>query len=377
MFASMSVVGPYLQLFLKLKGYAPVQIGVLLGAYEIAGVLGPLSLGAAADRNGAYVPLLALAVVGGALSFLSQQFITGLAPAVLCILFMGFFYKSSIPLTDALASHFLPDPTHQYGKVRVMGSIGFVFCSVLFPIVGFINANSKDSILIMVSATSALHAGALFFLPKSTGSKSGDMEQRPAYGFRLPNFEPVFWIGIAAIFFGFFGMSSYYSFFSLYLQESLGISQVSYIWALGTFCEIPFIFFSGYLIKRFGLVRMFYVSFLAMIIRLSLFALVPKLVVVLPAQIFHGFTFGVFHTASVAFINANTIPERRALGMGLYISIGCGLSAFLGSALGGFVVEHAGFRGLFLCYAAAPLLSCMILSMFKNRFRDPVSGKLM
>jgi len=89
------------------------------------------------------------------------------------------------------------------------------------------------------------------------------------------------------------------------------------------------------------------------------------------AQLLHAFTFGTFHTASVAYVNSRVAPARRGVGMAIYNSIGGGLSTFLAAVLGGYLVESHGYRTLFLVYSFVPLAGVMALSLFGKRIVPP------
>jgi PPP family 3-phenylpropionic acid transporter len=102
-------------------------------------------------------------------------------------------------------------------------------------------------------------------------------------------------------------------------------------------------------------------------IRLALYGLFPLMAVVAPGQLLHAFTFGTFHTASVAYVNITVDPRRRGVGMAAYNAIGIGLANFLASGAGGYLLEAVGFRGLFLTYAAVPLVGLALLAGFGSR----------
>ena len=100
------------------------------------------------------------------------------------------------------------------------------------------------------------------------------------------------------------------------------------------------------------------------------YALATGLPAVVGAQLLHALTFGVFHTAGVAFVQLKVHPSRRALGMAVYMSMGIGVSGFLGSAAGGYLLEHLGFRTLFGSYAIVPLLGVLLLLLVRKPMRE-------
>lgn len=353
---STAILAPYLQLFLKDRGLSPSRIGLLLGILELAGVAGPILIGRRADRRTAYRGLLALCFIIPVAVFVPMQLTTAFPVYVACIIVMGFTYRATIPLLDSLVSRILANPTQQYGPLRVAGSFGFIAISLFLQFSGLVPPDSSLAILIAFSASVLVAAAMVVLLPPAppahvsheTASTRGELDLR-------------FWIVILVIVLGRFGIGAYYSFFSLYLQQTFPNTGVSLLWAIGPAAEIGLIIFSGPIIKRFGIRTLLVVSLAAVSLRLGLFIIAPSIAVVALAQLLHGFTFGTFHTASVAYINGKISPARRGLGMAIYNSVGIGLSAFLASVIGGFVLERHGFVLLFVSYGAVPLVGILIL----------------
>jgi PPP family 3-phenylpropionic acid transporter len=284
---------------------------------------------------------------------------------------MGFTYRATPPLLDSLVSRILPDPARQYGKFRVAGSVGFISVSLLFQLTGLVTGESSLAILLAFVASAACAALAVGSLPAGPRGDSHQAREAPAGDRARPHvyvgFDGKFWAIIAVIFLGRFGIGAYYSFFSLYLQQTFPRSGVSIFWAIGALAEIATMWFSGALIRRWGLRVLLVVSLAAISTRLGLFIIAPTLLVVGLAQILHAFTFGTFHTTAVAYVNAKIEHDKRGTGMAIYNAVGIGLPSFLASVAGGFILEAHGFVVLFVAYAAVPIVGIGILAAFGRR----------
>jgi PPP family 3-phenylpropionic acid transporter len=359
LFATYAVLTPYLQLYLKGQGLAPSQIGVLLGVLELAGIAGPILLGHFADRRSTYRVFLVAMFIVPLVVFIPLELTKRFWVYVLCIAGMGFTYRATIPLLDSHVSRILPDPARQYGTLRVSGSIGFIVVSLVLELAGLASGSSPRAIVAAFAVTSLIAAAAVLLMPPPHTARAQD----PGPERRGDGFDVKFWVIIAIIFLGRFGIGAYYSFFSLFLRDRYDLSGVSLIWALGPLSEMLTIYFSGKLIRRFGLRMLFIVSLAAVSVRLALFVIAPSLVMVAFAQLLHAFTFGTFHTTSIAYINAKIAPSRRGMGMAIYNAVGIGLSTFLASTIGGFLLESHGYEFLFLSYAAVPLAGIVILAV--------------
>ncbi len=363
LFVSFGILTPYLQLFLKARGFSPSRIGLLLGIFELAGILGPILVSRLADSRTAYRALLAGSIVVSVIAFVPLQLTTLLPLAAFFTALMGFAYRSSSPLLDSAVSRLLPDPRRQYGRFRVAGSIGFIVISFILQFGGIVSGDSSLSIFIAFGASALLAAGAAAVLPAVP--KTAPSPHAAAPRRHIGAFDLRFWAVIAVVFLGRFGMGAYYSFFSLYLRDTFGgTDAVSMMWAIGALAEIAPVWFSGRLIARWGLRSMLVVSLASVSTRLLLFVLAPSLPVISLAQLLHAFTFGTFHTAAVAYVNTKIPAERRGMGMAIYNAIGTGLASFLASVTAGYILEAHGYVALFVSFAAVPLGGVLILACF-------------
>jgi len=373
LFITYAILAPYLQLYLKARGMSASRIGLLLGCLEVAGLAGPILLGRLADRSSAYKALLAGCILVPIIAFIPMELTTRFPLYLACVTVMGFTYRATTPLLDSLVSRILPDPARQYGKFRTAGSVGFILVSLLFQFTGLITGESSLPILLAFIATAACAALVVGTLPRSPWTEPRRVQDAAAkkHACARPQarggFDGKFWAVIAVIFLGRFGIGAYYSFFSLYLQQTFPGSGVSIFWAIGSIAEIATMWFSGALIRRWGLRVLLVVSLAAVSTRLGLFVIAPSLLVVCLAQLLHAFTFGTFHTSAVAYVNLKIEHDRRGTGMAIYNAVGIGLPSFLASVAGGYILEAHGFVVLFLSYAAIPIIGIGVLAAFGSR----------
>lgn len=388
-FAMYAVVVPHYQIFLRASGYSPASVGLMIGFFEISGVLGPMLLGRLADRTGRFRELKAATTL---LAAVIIAFLLADIPFLLALLLSamtGFLFKVSVPLTDAVAGTVLQDPREQYGQVRMFGSIGFATASVVVPLFSLVDDSDPYSMMIAFLVAMALFAAVVLVVPPPAPAEESDAsEAKPseragsstpgtareeataAYsrrGSRGKRLSPLFWAVVGSISVGNIAFGAYNSFFSLYLKEELGVTAVTLYWAIGAVSEIPIIFFSGKLIRRFGIGPLLAASGFIMALRLLLYALKPTLPLVILIQTLHALTFGIMLSAGVAYVNQTTSRSTRGTGMAAFNAIGIGLAVFIGSTLGGYLVEAVGYTGMFAALALPPAVSGALLILIMRR----------
>jgi PPP family 3-phenylpropionic acid transporter len=364
LFVTSAVYFPYLQLFLKARGFSASQVGVLLACSQIAGILGPLLIARLADKTGRFrlITLFSLAAsvaTWALLEFVAPSRLWGFAPFMLLL---GIGLNSLIPLLDGLASKQLSDPARQYGRLRVIGSIGFIVSSFVLEFSGLIDGRSSLSIFRCFAGAGVIYAVTVAFLPRAAAHPVG---RERADGQKL---NGSFWIGIGVIFLAWLSLVSYQSFFSLFAQAELGVASVSWLFAIAGLSEIPWIFFSGPLVRRFGLWSIFLFCLAVTVGRLVMYSLVHGVAAIVVAQLLHGISFGLLHAGAIQFVNRKVPHARLGLGIALYLSLGVGLANFTGSLIGGFVIEWLGFRSMYLIYTVPAVVGIVILFVARGSF---------
>jgi PPP family 3-phenylpropionic acid transporter len=161
-------------------------------------------------------------------------------------------------------------------------------------------------------------------------------------------------------------------FISLAVLEEMHWNAVGLMAALAAVAEVPFMFISGRLIRRFGPFPLVAFASAMVGLRLGLYALFPFRGAVIIGQLLHSLCYGIFHPAAVALIASCVPPERRALGMSLYLSLGTGLPALLGNIAGGIIIEHWGYRVLFTSFISFAVMAVglYLFTRFHRRRRD-------
>lgn len=321
-------------------------------------------LGHLANRSGFHRTFLVGCLLAFALLLIPLSTTQSFWLAALLVSGIGFTARTTIPLTDTLAAGTLPDPVHGYGRVRAWGSIGFVVALLTIRVFGLVDERSPASMLVCMAAATVLCLGS------SVTLRARPADVRPhghVEGASVRAFDLGFWLFIAAAALHQLGMSAYYYFFTLYLRDALAMDNAAWVWALGTIAEIPMLFFAGRIIRRAGLSAMLMASMAAVSARFVVIALLPVLGVVLASQAFHALTFGLFHAACIEYVRRKVPVAGRGLAMGLYMSLSIALPSWVGSSIGGNVIERFGHSTLYLAYAVPPLLGIALLALSRPR----------
>jgi PPP family 3-phenylpropionic acid transporter len=373
--AILAANSPFLQVLLYGLGYGKAQVGLFLGLFEAVGIGGPLIMARLADRRGAYRPLLLIASLLAAAGALPLAMVRSPWVTVPSIAVLALGVRSLIPVMDAASvAHVTkvhkPEsgPRQGFGALRSAGTVGFIALLVLTQIVHLERA-SPLSIGLWLAGTALVFTLSLPGLPESGhGAASGAL--RPAREWRI---DPLLVLGLLIIALGRLAMAPVSSFLTLYSIEYLHSDAASLLWGVAAISEIPALIFGGRLAERIGPMRVMALVTLAIILRLAIYVLIPTLAGAFFGQLLHFFCYGLFLPAAITFIGSRVPPGRRAWGMALFAGFGTGLPSFLGSAIGGLVLESGGYAALFTWFIAPAALALLIYAVTAKKFRKPPS----
>ena len=167
LFSVYAPVNAYLPVLLKSIGFGTADIGVLLGIFESAGVILPLFLSAAVDKNERYgITMLVLGLVM-AFSLLPLTLFHSFAATAFFLCAFALGIRGLIPISDAFTTKSLGNNTKNYGRIRAVGSAGFVCTALILQFTPIVNADNIRSIVYGIGVLGLLYTASLFFVPNT------------------------------------------------------------------------------------------------------------------------------------------------------------------------------------------------------------------
>jgi PPP family 3-phenylpropionic acid transporter len=368
-FTVFAVTTPYLSIMVRDLGYSPFWVGILLGIFEGSAIAGPFIFGYWADKTGNYRPPMVVSCVLPALAAI--PLVRWIHPVISAVLLaaIAFGFRSTSSLLDAITTIQI-GKSGDYGKIRACGSISFIVFVLFLQWTPFLKPNSAVNIAFWIVVTSLAAIIYLLILPRvlltsiEHGKEKNDDADREK---GIPLLSIYFIGGFAIIFLCRFAMSSVYTYLPLYLTETLHWNAVGLMFALSSASEVPFMFISVMLLRRFGALSLLALSAGGIALRLLLWALFPYKPVIIAAQLLHSLCFGIYHPAAVQFISSVFPAEKRGRGMPVYLALGSGLPALLGNMTGGVIVQTIGYRPLFAIYAGTAAAAVLIFCVMRKK----------
>jgi nucleoside transporter len=408
---------PLIAVYMKGLGFDPEwQQPLILGTFNLAAFTAMFFSTQFVDRNFAAERFLAVSMLIAGLAMLALNFgwATSFWPFFLLMLLHSLFYVPTISITNSIAFANLRDPQHEFGKVRLWGTIGWI--AAAWPFIFILADWSKIPALQSVSVTDWL--GAVFGTPKTGDAftaAAGNMfiaagtaslalavfslilphtPPRPAQpgSERLAWFEamkllrvPYVLILFIVTFFDSAVHQIYFIMTGKYLISAVGIpgNWVTPVMSIGQIAEIGTMAFLGVALKRLGWRTTMVIGILGHAVRFTVFALYPEPWAAITVNILHGICYAFFFATLYIFVDEFFPKDARSSAQGLFNFLILGLGPLVGNFLGGRLeqafttqtVDDAGkitqvtdFHRLFLYPAAVAAAAALFLAIF---FRPP------
>jgi len=350
-FGLLGVLLPYLSLYLLDIGLSPYQIGVVGAVTPLVKTIAPSLWGWAADRKGSRRPFMRLASVGALACFgLLLGVREFLAIAAVMALY-AVFTSSLLPLVESTAMEAVDRFGVDYGRIRLWGSVGFIAASLAMGEV--LDVAPSVTVVWAILVFLAFNLWSVYHLPDShpapraaAGRARDLLTRRPVLLF----------YGVCLLMQASHG--TYYGFYSVYLEQ-LGFprGQIGLLWAVGVGAEVLAMGLSGRLLSRLGTRRLMQLALACTVVRWAMLATGASLPWLVPAQLLHAASFGLFHVAAVTHTHRLIPPELRSTGQSLYSSLSFGFGLTVAMYLSGVFYDSVGAPMLFAASAGIALLA--------------------
>lgn len=360
-FGAVGIFAPFWSPYLALRGFNPIEIGLLIALVAAARSVVPIALGSLADVTRRPTRILQATAALAAISFALFPLQSGLGAFMVLSLIFGAFWNSIIPLHDAHTLDHLGRNSSRYGHLRMWGSIGFI----VFSWAGGIILERSGQALTPWLALAPMIATFLITLTLAPMSMSDVRLPLRAMAPLLRSRA----IRVALLVSALTVMSSgaYYAFFSIWLEiNHYSKSAIGLLWAVGVMAEVSVFALGPALWSRFSIRTLFIVAAAGTAVRWSMVAWLAAYPLLLTlSQLLHCLTFAVLHFAMVLTAHREFPREFASSGQSLFSSAAYGVGGLAGSALAGVIWTTVSPRASYVAAAFIVVFAtiCAVLGL--------------
>jgi len=358
-FASLGALVPYWSLYLKDLGFDAQAIGILIAFLPATKIFAPYIWGWLADHTQRPVTIIRVANLLAVFAFAGVFMGNSYWWLALVMFAFSFFWNSSLPQFEATTLNHLKDKIHRYSNIRLWGSLGFIFMVV--GLGEFFQRHSIDWLPAVIFVLLAAIFLVSLMVPERLQVEHGEQ----AHIMSVVR-QPVVLAFLAVCFLMVLSHGPYYTFYSIYLEEH-GYSRrfIGIFWAVGVIAEVIIFLVMHRVLPVLGARLLLLVTLALTALRWLLIGYFPDNTTMLFfAQLFHAFSFGVFHAVGILLVHQFFTGKHQGRGQALYASLSFGVGGAVGSLVSGFLWDRIDHSSLFAIAAVAALVAWGIVWKF-------------
>jgi len=344
---------------LMMVGYSGSEIGIIFAAAPLVRFLLPFAFTRGLELNfQRFNTALAIMLVSSVAFYLLLHNFWGL---FFSNVMLSVGMSLILPYVEVIALEAVKK--EGYGKVRLYGSIGFVFVALL--LVKFLS--SPQIALYYMMSFVFLTALLAFFIAKDVHKNASQKETLPNDIAIVADYK--LWIALMLMQVSF---GAFYNFFTIYeTDHGITLDMTIYLWTFGVLVEILMLFFQGRLL-RFNLVLLLQITTLSAVVRWFLVYLYPaNLEVLFFTQSLHALSFALFYSASISYLHQ--IYANKVLAQQFFSGLTYGLGGLLGALGFGYLYDYFP-QSIFLVAAVVALAAFIFITLWSrsgaNRFNN-------
>jgi len=358
-YAAIGAYTPYVGRWVTALGHGGFVVGAMLGLWYATRIVAPPAWAALTTRSARPGLWLSYGCALGLVCFAGFTLTTSAVALLGVMAAFGLFYNALLPQFEAMTLTALGRDSHDYGRIRLWGSLGFLIVAGSYGVLMDRLGDRAFPWLCLPLLLAALlaawpHRNDQPPEHSATVADAGHLWKRPG----VRRFLLVALLAQA-------GFGTFYVFFTLHLQDHHhdGLA-VGILWAAGVLAEIAMFWFAPRLIVRVGASRLLAICLAIGVVRwvaTALFA--DSFAIMLAAQLTHAFSFAVFQSCCMRLM-VDYFPGRRAAaGQSLLYGFSSGVGGVLGAGVAALLWHYGRGEWAFLGGAGLTAIAWLVYAM--------------
>lgn len=371
-YSAMTIIISYLPVYFQERGLLGSQIGFLLAVGPLAAMISQPFWGYMTDKYKTSKRTILFCLAGSLISalFLFQNISYSL---LIVAVFIFFAFMSPVGgLGDSLAQKTANQFKISFGSIRLWGSLGFACMSLVG---GFLLATIGVSFIYVPFLFFTFVALLIAFTVKDVETSKKPVQFKETAKL-IKNKRFMFFLLI--MMFLTITHRTNDSFLGIYIVEKGGTEAfIGWAWFIGVVSEAIVFATATYWFRKYHALTFIVVAGVFFTLRWFLMGIIENPLLVLPLQLMHGLTFGIFYLCAFHFISKLIPEELQSTGHLLFYSFFFGLSGMLGSSIGGLIIEEVNAAYLYTLLAIVAVIGTICMAIYALIFLKSEKSNLL
>ncbi|GAC1419903.1 MAG: nucleoside permease [Flavisolibacter sp.] len=364
------------------------QQGFSYTSQSFGAILAPFIIGFIADRFFAAQKILFFLHLAGAAILWYITTVKDFASFFPLIIAYMVVYMPTIALTNSIAFRQMVNPSKEFPKIRVLGTIGWIVAGLIIGKLGWEatqsnNTTNLDLTFKMASIASLALALLSFSLPNTPPPKAKDQNVKLGEILGLDAFTLfkdknylIFFIASIAIC---IPLAFYYNFTNVFLKE-INISAGAGIQTIGQMSEVLFMLLIPVLFTKWGIKKILLVGMAAWVVRYACFSYGDSgayFWLIITGIALHGVCYDFFFVTGQIYTEQLAGVKFKSAAQGLITLATYGIGMLIGFFLSGYIVQAYAYgnnhhwKNIWMIPAAiAAVVLFLFAVLFKQKNRN-------
>jgi len=357
-FAVLGLIVPFFGIYLDYLQFSSREIGEVLAVVTATKIFGPSLWAMMADKTGKLLPIIQRGALWAFICFCALFWLSGFWAVTIALTAFSLFYNAILPQIEVVSLASINRSPKFYGRIRLWGSIGFI---VIAMATGQLIESYSAAVFVPVGAFVLLLLWLTTLWIEAPVIKKASIEEESNLWPKICHLGFILFFIAGLLLQVSFG--PYYSFFGLYvLQLDYPGIAVGGFMVIGVIAEVGIFIAAGKIFKHSSIKQLLVISLLLTALRWYLTAIsADSLILLALAQVLHAAGFGLYHSASMQFIQRHFAQNQQNRGQAIYISGVYGVGGALGAYLAGiYWLDGQGAEHSFTLAAIASLIAAAL-----------------
>lgn len=348
---------PFIIIYYQHRGLNYSQIGLIFAINSLVAVISQPFWGIITDKylNKRKSFLL---VLGFSSALILGFILTKSYMAILVwgIIFMA-FQSTTFSINDAFCYEAIDShKSLQYGKLRLMGSVGYAIVALsLAYVIKWTNINSSFIAFVLFGILGIIVLRGIKIKGRH-GRSTIDLSDIVSI---IKNKKFIVLVSSALLVSA--SMSANSNFLATLIQKTGGeVSNIGLLWFIVAMSELPAFYFGNKLLKKFGVLNVYFISLIFYISRFLLDSLCISYQVVIIIQLIQAVTYPLYLMSTLQCVNDIVPHKTRTTAITVFSGLSAGVGGFVGSFLGGIIIQNFNVFFLFRMMSMVCVLSLLI-----------------
>lgn len=366
-FAVLGVLSPYWGPYLRSRGFEAAEIGTLIALLHVTKIVAPNLWGWLADVSGRRMAIIRLSCIAALFGFSGVLVPGGFWWMAAVMVGFSFFWNAALPQFEANTLSHLGEHTHQYARIRLWGTVGFMVA--VLAVGEGIDRYGIDILPTALLSLFALLAVISLLVPQAHAKQTSTQ----AGAFKAVVAQPAVIGLLLACFLLQMSHGPFYAFYSIFLQDhGYSNTAIGLLWAVALTAEIAVFLLMPRWLPGLSPQRVLMCVMGLAAVRWLLVAFFPASVSLqVAAQLMHAMTYGAYHAVAISLVNRFFEGGLQGRGQALYSSMTFGAGIAVGSFVGGLLWEALGGMWTFALSAGVAFVAVLIVQWALSAYNLP------